>query len=88
MLQSSGENNTSCTLTLAGLNFDAATEISSYHSTIVGIAIRYGLDRTGIESLRGRDFLHPSRPALGTTQRPMQWVPGVFPRGKAAGVWR
>jgi len=24
----------------------------------------------------GRDFLHLSRPALGSTQPPIQWVPG------------
>jgi len=24
----------------------------------------------------GRDFLYPSRPALGATQPPTQWVPG------------
>ena len=34
---------------------------------IVGIATRYGLDGPGIESLWGRDFPHPSRPALGPT---------------------
>jgi hypothetical protein len=42
----------------------------------VGIVIRYGLDGPGIESLWGRDFPHPSRPALGPTQPTIQWVPG------------
>jgi len=36
----------------------------------------------------GRDFTHISRRALGSTQLPIQWVPGFFPGGKAVGVWR
>ena len=47
----------------------------------VGIATSYGLGGPGIESRWGRDFLHPSRPALGTIQPPVQWVLG----DKAAG---
>jgi len=43
----------------------------------VGIATRYGLDGLGIESRWERDFPHPSRPALGLTQPPIQWVPGL-----------
>jgi hypothetical protein len=52
----------------------------------VGIATDYGLDCPGIDSRWGRDFSHMSRPVLGPTQPPVQWVPG-FLRGKAAGAW-
>ena len=50
------------------------------YGSSVGIATGYGLDGPGIESRWGRDFPHLSRPALGTTQPPVQWVPGLSQR--------
>ena len=47
----------------------------------VGIATGYGLDGPGIESRWGRDFPHLSRPTLGPTQPPVEWVTGLS-RGK------
>jgi hypothetical protein len=56
---------------------------SVYRDSSVGIVTRCGLDGLGIESRWGRDFPHPSRPALGPS---LQWVPGLFPEGEAAGA--
>jgi len=46
----------------------------------VGIATGYGLDGSGIEYRWGREFPYLSRPALGPTQFPVQWVPCLFRR--------
>jgi len=53
----------------------------------VGIVTRYRLGGPGIESQGAQDFLHPSRPAMGPTQPPIEWVPGLFPWGKVACAW-
>ena len=51
----------------------------------VGIATDYGLDGSG--SNPGRDeIFRPSRPALGPTQPPVQWVPGLSRGWSAAGA--
>ena len=58
------------------------------HDSSVGIATHYGLDGQRIESRRGRDFQHLSRPDLGPIQPTIQWISRFFPEGKATGAWR
>jgi hypothetical protein len=52
----------------------------------VGITTGYGLDGRGSNPGRGKIFVFSkaSRPALGTTQPPIQWVPGVKRPGREA----
>jgi hypothetical protein len=47
-----------------------------WHS-VVSVATRYGLDGAGIESRWGQGFPHLSTMALGPTQPPIQWLPGL-----------
>ena len=55
--------------------------------SVVGIETRYRLDGPEAESLWERDFPHPSRPAMGITQPPIQWT-SVLSGGKAVEAWR
>jgi hypothetical protein len=59
---------------------------------VVGIATRYELDGPGIDPWwgegGGRDFPHPSKPAVVPTRSPVWWIPRLFLGCKAVGVWR
>jgi hypothetical protein len=59
---------------------------SKSRDSSVGIATGYGLDDRGVGILspgRGKNFLFStlSRLALGPTQSPIQWVPGIISPG-------
>jgi hypothetical protein len=49
--------------------------------SLISIAIGYGLDDRGVGfrvPIESRIFFTSSRPALGFTQFPVQWVPGAI----------
>ena len=81
-----GTGAVSCGVTWPGREADRVKEFMELYfcyvdrDSSVGMATHCGLDGPGIESQWGRDFPHPSRPALGPTQPPIQCVP-VFSRG-------
>jgi hypothetical protein len=70
-----------------GENVNSASycEVRS-RGSVVGIATEYGLDYRGIGvrvPVGSRIFLFAtsSRPAMGSTQTPIQWVPGALSPG-------
>ena len=50
--------------------------VKSGRRSSVGIVSDYGLDGPG-SNPGGDEIFRPSRPALGPTQPPLQWIPGL-----------
>ena len=44
--------------------------------------------RPGGGNVVRRDIPHQPRPIPGPIQPPVQWIPGLYPGGKAAEAWR
>ena len=75
-----------CTIVMTQLKllwceYTKLIKLQLYHiprpGSSVSIVTGYELEDPGIKSRWGRDFPHLSRPALGTTQPPVHWVPGL-----------
>ena len=62
--------------------FPDSLSASSGPGSSVGIVTDYGMDGPG-SNPGGDEIFHQSRPALGPTKPPVQWVPDLS-RGKSA----
>jgi len=70
-------NKDDCIRNLRNDKFDVLYVSDVGRDSSVSIVTGYGLDGPGIESQWRRDFPHLSTPALGPTQPPVEWVPGL-----------
>ena len=61
------------------------TSVTVSPGSSVGIVIDYVLDRP-VSNPGGDEIFCPSRPALGPTQAPVKWVPGLSRGLSAAGA--
>ena len=78
-----------CFLILSGsLNISRTCLLLHARDRIVSIVTCYRLDCLGFEPRWRRGFPDTSRPARTPIQHPVQWVPGLFPRGKVTSAWR
>ena len=60
------------------VNIYVCFSIKAGPASVDGIATGYGMSGPGIESQWGRYFPRLSRPALGSSQPPVRWVPGLL----------
>jgi hypothetical protein len=71
--------------------YNCSTQCLNITVTGVGqgssVGVPTGWTARGSNPDMGRDFLHPYRPAVCSTQPPIRWKLGLFPGGKVAGAW-
>jgi hypothetical protein len=80
------DHNPSCDIFFILVKVSIAGNRVRSRDSSVGIATGYGLDDQGGESpspgrVNNFHFSISSRPALGSTQPPIKWVPGALSRG-------